>query len=122
EVPDGATRDVGLGDLAHGDGRLDPGVDAVPALQEVLQREAVHDRAEHAHVVGAGPIHPAVVQFGAAEEVAAADDDGHLRAGPHDRGDLPGHRLDHVRIDPDATAAEHLAAELEQHAAVSGAG
>ncbi len=92
------------------------------ALQEVLQREAVHDGAEHADVVGPGPVHAALLQLLAAEEVAAADDHGDLGAGGHDLGDLAGDGLDHPRIDPDGAAAEHLAAELEQHAAEAGAG
>ena len=119
QVPDRAPRDVGLGDLAHRDGRLHPGVDVVLALQEVLQGQAVHDRAEHAHVVGPGPFHAAVLQLGAAEEVAAADDHRDLGPGGHHLGDLPGHGLDHRRVDADGAAAEHLAAELEQHAAKS---
>src|ERR1043165_6651002 len=49
-------------------------------------------------------------QFGAAEEIAAADDHRHLRSGLDDRGDLPCHGLDHIGIDPDGAAAEHLAA------------
>ena len=60
QVPDGAARDVGLGDLPHGDGGLDARVDAVLALQEVLQGKTVHDGAEHAHVVGAGAVHAPV--------------------------------------------------------------
>ena len=59
EVPDRAARDVRLGDLAHRDRGLHPGLDAL-LLEEVLQRQAVHDRAEHAHVVGAGAVHAAL--------------------------------------------------------------
>ena len=76
----GPARDVRLGDLAHRDGGLHPGLDAL-LLQEVLQRQAVHHGAEHAHVVGAGAVHAALLELGAAEEVAAADDDGDLHAG-----------------------------------------
>ena len=47
-------------------------------LEEVLQREGVHHGAEHAHVVGPATVHAALGQLGAAEEVAAADDDGDL--------------------------------------------
>ena len=57
-------------------------------LQEVLQGQAVHDGAEHAHVVGARAVHAALVQLGAAEVVAAADHDGHLGPAAHDVGDL----------------------------------
>ena len=80
EVPDRAARDVGLGDLAHGDGGLDAGLDAF-LLQEVLEGQAVHHDAEHAHVVGAGTVHAALLQLGAAEEVAATGDDRDLDAG-----------------------------------------
>ena len=70
-------------------------------LQEVLQRQAVHHRAEHAHVVrarsGRGR---ALLQFGTAEEVAATDDDGDLRTGRHDLGNLVGHRGDDIGVRP----------------------
>jgi hypothetical protein len=92
------------------------------ALQEILEREAVHHRAEHAHVVGTGAVQTALLQLLAAEEIATADHHRHLRTGGDDLGDLTGDRLDHPRIDPDAPAAEHLATQLEQHAAISGAG
>jgi hypothetical protein len=53
QMPLGATRDVRLGHLAHRDGGLNPGLHAA-LLEEVLQRQAVHHRAQHGHVVGAG--------------------------------------------------------------------
>jgi hypothetical protein len=121
-VPDGAPRDVGLGDLPHGDRGLHTGVDVVLALQEILQREAVHHRSEHAHVVGPGPLHAPVLQLGAAEEVPATDDHRDLGTGGHHLGDLPGDRLDHRGVHPDGATPEHLAAELEQHAAKSRSG
>jgi hypothetical protein len=117
QVPDRAPRDVRLGDLAHGDGGLDAGVDA-SLLQEVLQREAVHDRAEHAHVVGTGVVHPALGQLGAAEVVAAADHDRDLDAGLHDVGDLAGDVRDDLGVDAELAAAEHLAGQLEHDALV----
>ena len=94
----------------------------VLALQEVLQHEAVHHGAEHAHVVGAAALDATLLQLGTAEEVAAADDDGDLRARRDDLGDLPADGVDHRGVDTDGPAAEHLAAELEQHAAEAGAG
>ena len=114
-MADGAARNVGLGDLAHGDGALHAGFDA-GLLKEVLQRQAVHDGAEHAHVVGAGAVHAALGQFGAAEEVAAADDDRDLDVG-NGGGDLLGHAADGVRVDAELAAAEDLAGELQQDAA-----
>ena len=98
EVPDRAPRDVRLGDLTHRDRRLHPGLDAL-LLQEVLEREAVHHRPQHAHVVGAAAVHPALGELGAAKVVAAADDHGHLHARTHDVGGLPGDRVDDVGID-----------------------
>src|SRR6266536_1760476 len=79
QVPDGPSRDIGLGHLAHGDGRLHPGLDAA-LLQHVLQGQAVDDRAEHAHVVGAGPVDTPFGQGRAAKHVAAADHRGDLHA------------------------------------------
>jgi hypothetical protein len=117
-VPDRAARDVRLGDLTHGDRGLDPGVDAF-LLQEVLQRKAVHHDAEHAHVVGPGPVHPALLQLGTAEEVAATDHHGHLDAGAHRLGHLPRDGPDDVRVDTDPAAAEGLPRELEQHPVVA---
>ena len=74
EVALGAARDVRLGDLGHRDGGLHARLGA-GLLEEVLQGERVHDGAEHAHVVGAAAVHAALRELGAAEEVAAADDD-----------------------------------------------
>ena len=114
-VADGAARNVGLGDLAHGDGALDAGLDA-GLLQEVLEGQAVHDGAEHAHVVGAGAVHAALRQFGAAEEVAAADDDRDLDVGDGG-GDLLGDAADGVRVDAQLAAAEDLAGKFQKYAA-----
>ena len=118
EVPDRAARDVGLGDLAHRDRGLHPGLDAL-LLQEVLERQAVHDGAEHAHVVGAGPVHAALLELGAAEEVAAADDDRDLDAGCARPSAISrAIALHDVGVDADLAAAEHLTGELEQDALV----
>lgn len=83
-----------------------------------MQRKAVHHRAEHAHVVAAGSLHAALLKLGTAEEVAAADDDGHLHAAADDFGDLSSHLVDDVGVQANFATAEHLAAELEQHAGV----
>src|SRR5690606_18181395 len=109
----GAQRDVRLGDLPHLDRGLDAGGDAA-LLEEVLQGQAVHDRAEHAHVVGAAAVHAALGQLRAAEEVAAADDDRALDALGDPLGDLRGDAGDDVGVDADGTAAEGLARELQE--------
>ena len=75
----GAPPDVRLGDLVHGDRGHDPGRDAGP-LERVLERQAVHDRREHADVVAGRAVHPAGGRGQAAEDVAAADDDADLDA------------------------------------------
>src|SRR5690606_23702572 len=82
--------------------------------------EAVHDRAEHAHVVGACAVEAALGELRAAEEVAAADDDGDLDALGDRVRDLPGDALDDVGRETDLPAAERLARELEEHAPVRG--
>src|SRR5581483_11527943 len=97
--------------------RLDAGL-----LQEVLQRQAVDDRAEHAHVVRARPVDAALRQERAAEHVAAADDDTDLHPAADDVADLPcdvGHdpgidaELGTARL---TRAGERLTGELEQDA------
>ena len=104
----------------HADGRLQPRL-AAEALQGVLQGQAVEDGGEHAHVVGGRLLDDVAAggELGAAEDVAAADDDGELHALCGDALQLAGdvERL----VDADAAlaaGAERLAAELEQHAAV----
>src|SRR5690606_35446225 len=49
-----------------------------------------------------------------AEEVATADDDRDLDAVSGGDGDLVRDRGDHVRVEPDGAASEHLAGELQQ--------
>src|SRR5690606_22316497 len=115
EVPDRAQRDVRLGDLAHRDGCLHTRLDA-RLLQEVLQGQAVHHGAEHAHVVRAGAVHAGDAPLGAPEEVAATDDDGALHAVAHGDADLPRDTSHDVGVQPHAAAAERLARQLEQDA------
>src|SRR6185436_2279958 len=97
--------------------RLDAGLDAL-LLQEVLEGQAVHDRAEHAHVVGPGAVHAAPLELRPAEAVAAADDDRDLDAAAHHVGDLAGDPVHHLGVDADPSPAEHLTGELEQDALV----
>ena len=81
EVAACAAADVRLGDAVHANGRHQPRL-AAERFERVLQREAVDHRGEHAHVVGRGFLDAGVAggELGAAEDVAAADDDGDLNA------------------------------------------
>jgi hypothetical protein len=115
----GATRDVGFGHLSHVDGGLHTSWGA-GLLQEVLQGKTVHDGAEHAHVVGTISIHAALLQFGTTEEVAPANDDGHLSAPGDDLGDLLGLGVDDMRINTDPSTAENLAGKFQQNTMIRG--
>ena len=89
-------------------------------LQRVLQRQAVHDGREHAHVVAGGAVHAARGGGQAAEDVAATDHDGDLHPGrmhfPHLRGD---EGADAGSTPYVAVAEQRLAGDLEQDAAVA---
>jgi hypothetical protein len=65
----------------HLDGAHDAAVHFV-ALEAVLEREGVDDGGQHAHVVCLRAVHAARRTGEAAEDVAAADDDGDLDAVP----------------------------------------
>ncbi len=105
-------RDVGLGHLGHGDGRLHARLRA-RLLQEVLQRQRIHDRAQHAHVVGTTAVHAALRELGTAEEVTAPDDDRHLDIFGR-LGDLAGDGADDVGVDAQLPCAERLTGEFEK--------
>ncbi len=70
------------------------------ALKAVLQSERVHDRGEHADVVGLRAIHAVGATGNAAEDVAAAHRDGHLHAVFNDVLDLLGQVVDDLRSMP----------------------
>ena len=102
----GPAADVRLGDPRHLDRALHPGVLA-GALERVLQRQRVHDRAEHADVVALGGVHARHRAGAAAPEVAAADDDGDVDAQVADGDDLDGRCASSVaasRPEPDGPA------------------
>jgi hypothetical protein len=117
-VPLRPARDIGLGDLRHGDGRLHARRCA-GLLEEVLQCEGVHDGAQHAHVVRPPPVHAPLAELGSAEEVASSDDDRDLHT-VHGRRDLLRHLAHDIRIDPQLAGPERLSRKLEQNAPASG--
>ena len=107
-MPDGLERDIRLGDLPHGDGRLHTGGLAF-LLEEVLQCEAVHNGAEHAHVIAAAAVDAGLLKFCSAEEVAAAGDDGYLNTLTYCGNDFLGDAPHHFRINADCSPAEGFA-------------
>ena len=70
-----------LGHAVHAHRRHEPRF-AIERFERILQREAVDHRGQHAHVVGRGFLDAGVAgrELGAAQNVAAADDDGDLHA------------------------------------------
>src|SRR4051812_34097858 len=112
-VPDRAARDVRLRHLGHGDRGLHARLRA-RLLEEVLQRERVHHRAEHAHVVGAAALHAALLELRTAEEVAPTDHDRDLD-GLRGLGDLAGEGTHDDGIDAESSVAECLPGKLEEY-------
>ena len=89
-------------------------------LERVLQRQAVDDGREHAHVVGGGAVHALRAGRQAAEQVAAADDDGGLDAEGLDLGDVLGDLRRHGGVDAELLLAhEGFTGELQQDPAVT---
>ena len=99
---------------------IDARVDAV-VLQRVLQRQGVLHGGHHADVVAGGAVHAAGGGGHAAEDVAAADNDGDVDV--EAAGDLDGlgEALGGRGVDRPRLAAQRLAAQLEKDA-VEGAG
>ena len=104
EVAQRAAADVRLGDLVDPQRRLHSRFDA-GATQRVLQRERIHKRGQHAHVVGGCTIHSGRAGRDAAEDVAAADDDGDLDAEPDDLAHFGDDPVDRLALDAVTVAA-----------------
>ena len=86
----------------------------------VLHGQSIHDRGQHAHVIGRGPVH-ALGRYGhAPENVAAADDQTELNA---ERGRLrqfPADGLDGLGFDTEALlAGQSLSGKFEHDSAVA---
>ena len=108
KMADRLERNVWFCDLTHRDGGLHASGLAF-LLKEVLQGKAVHDRAEHAHVIGAGACEAGLAELDAAEEIAAADDNRHLDTCIDGLLDLAGDATHHHGVDADGAATERLA-------------
>jgi hypothetical protein len=87
--------------------------------QCVLQREGVHQRGQHSHVIGGGAVHARRPRRHATEDVAAADDHRRFDAEPHHLRDLGHDAVDHLAVDAVRILAhQRLAGQLEQDAPV----
>ena len=111
-------RQIGFSHLGHVDGGLDPAVYAF-LFQEILQRQTVHDCAEHAHVVGSVPIQPALLQLCATEEVTAANNNRHLHPIAGHAGYLPCHIRNHIGVNTYRPAAEHFTSQFQHYTLVT---
>ncbi len=90
------------------------------ALDRGLERQRVHHRRQHAHIVGARPVHAAFRRHQAAIDVAGADHEANLGAGGDGRGNVAGDGSEHVKIDAVAfVAGERLARQLHQHSPIA---
>jgi hypothetical protein len=67
-------------------------------LKEILKCKAVHNGAEHAHVVSSSPIHAALGKLGASEIVTATNYYGDFRARFNNSRNLPGDVIHHIRV------------------------
>jgi hypothetical protein len=85
------------------------------------KRQRVHHGGQHAHVVGGGAVHADRAAGDAAEDVAAADDDGHLDAHVHHFGHFLHHAHDGRAVDAERVIPHQgLSRQLEQDALVGG--
>ena len=120
EVPDGAAADERLGHRAHLDRGDDARHDAL-LLEGVLQRQRVDHRRQHSHVVGGRAVHASSAGRHAAEDIAAADDDGGFDAHGLDVGHVHGDPRRDGRIDAVGLVAHQgFAGKFEEDAFVGG--
>ena len=112
-MPHGAPPDVWLGNLVHEHRRHHPALH--PALfQRVLQRDGVDHRGEHAHVVGAHPVHLLGLLFHAAEEIPAAHHDADFHTQSVDFRDLTGNLRHFIGIQTKAAVpGQRLSRKLQ---------
>jgi hypothetical protein len=83
------------------------------------QRQRVHHRGQHAHVVGGGAVHADRTTRHAPEDIAAADDHRHFDAHAGHLGHLLHHAHDGGAVDAEGVVAhQRLTRQLEQNALV----
>ena len=88
-------------------------------LQCVRERERVHHRRQHSHVVGGGAVHAPCAGRQSPEDVAASDHDRQLDAELADLDDLRGNLVGHRRVDAEvAISHQRFAGELQEDALI----
>src|SRR5579884_1179315 len=119
QVASGAAANERLGDLRHRN-RAHHACRYVQLLQRVLQRHAVDDRAEHAHVVRGGALHAGFGGALTADDVARAGHHRDLHARFMGGGDLDGDGADGSIVEPYARLRAHLMDRLSAKAVLGG--
>mgnify|MGYP003296387929 CR=1 FL=1 len=110
--------DIGFAQLAYIDGGKHAG-GASGFFKGVLHGHGVHHGGQHAHVVGVGTVHALGRGGQAAEDVAAADDQGEFHAQSGHFGYLPADELHGFRVDAGTFfSGQSFAAQLEKDALV----
>ena len=97
---------------------MHPGLNA-DFLKRGLHGQGVHDRGQHAHIVGSGPFHVARSLAQPPEDVAAADDEADLHTFAGHVGYGLGHRGHGLLVDSIALVPhQDLSRDLQQDALV----
>ena len=116
---DGAPLAVRLTDGEHADGGEHLG-GLADGFKRRRERQCINDGGEHAHLVALDAVEALRGALEAAEDVAAAHDDGYLYASVHDFLDLGGIVGHALRIDAATLfCCQRLAAEFEQYAMIN---
>jgi uncharacterized protein (UPF0261 family) len=90
-----------------------------PSLQRILERERIHHSGEHAHVVGGRSFHAGGAGGEAAENIAAANDNGNLDIQGHDVGDFLRQAFENRGLNTVALlTGQHLPADFQKEAPV----
>ena len=91
----------------------------VQCLESVLNRQGIHDRGQHAHVIPGDAVHTGSRQSLTPENIAAADDNGNLDALLSSGCDFAGNPLNDPGLDPVIQFPhQRFTTELEQNATV----
>src|SRR5262249_24902982 len=87
--------------------------------QRIAQGQCIHDRSDHAHVVGGGLVHATLHADLAAPQVATADHDADLHAKVYDRLNSLGYKIRLIGVNSPAVPRKRLTAELEHNSLVA---